>query len=169
MTFIFTRDLDIIYFHHHTKFGGPKLNAFRDMNFFLVNFGQVTDRRTDRQTVMHKSPPCISTGGLKNKNFVESIRSGLSSRIEQSINEHLIYVYIYGRVFETGLSKSFQRQLNPKMFNLTVIGALLHNWIRVFFPKLDKRANAIIEQNEPAWSVLALCIARIIRTSAECP
>ena len=42
--------LDIIYVHHHTEFGGPKLHSFRDMNFFLVNFGQVTDGRTDRQT-----------------------------------------------------------------------------------------------------------------------
>ena len=29
-----------------------------------VNFCPVTDRRTDRRKVMHKSPPC--TGGLKN-------------------------------------------------------------------------------------------------------
>ena len=38
------------------------------MNFFLVNFGQVTDGRTDGQKVMHKSPPCTSTGGLNKTN-----------------------------------------------------------------------------------------------------
>ncbi len=26
-----------------------------------------TDRQTDRQKVMHMSPPCIRTGGLKNR------------------------------------------------------------------------------------------------------
>ncbi len=42
------------------------------MNYFLVTDGQ-TDRQTDRQTqtdrrkAMHKSPPCMSTDGLKNK------------------------------------------------------------------------------------------------------
>ncbi len=29
----------------------------------------VTDRQTDRQKAMHKSPPCISTGVLKNGTF----------------------------------------------------------------------------------------------------
>ncbi len=31
-----------------------------------MNFGYVTYRQTDIQKVMHKSPPCIRTGGLKN-------------------------------------------------------------------------------------------------------
>ena len=35
---------------------------------FLVTGGQV-DRRTERQTEMHKSPLCMSTGGLKNYFF----------------------------------------------------------------------------------------------------
>ena len=40
------------------------------MNYFLgnfgpVNFGEVTNRRTDRQRVMHMSLPCMSTGVLK--------------------------------------------------------------------------------------------------------
>ncbi len=34
-----------------------------------LNFGPVTDGRTDRQKAMHMSPPCISTGVLKNKSF----------------------------------------------------------------------------------------------------
>ncbi len=40
------------------------------VNYYLVTFGIVTDRQTDGQTdrrkVMHKSPLCISTEGLKN-------------------------------------------------------------------------------------------------------
>ena len=32
-----------------------------------LNFGQVTDRHTYIQKVTHKSPPCIRTGGLKNR------------------------------------------------------------------------------------------------------
>ncbi len=36
----------------------------QDMNYFLgLGFGQVT---SDGQKAMHKSPPCISTGVLKN-------------------------------------------------------------------------------------------------------
>ncbi len=59
MTLTFTDDLDMISVHHHTKFGEPNPNGFKDMNFFLVSFflvnyylvtfGIVTDRRTDRQ------------------------------------------------------------------------------------------------------------------------
>ncbi len=54
----------------------PKSNGSRDINFYLVIFGPmnyflVTDRRTDGHTdgrkATHKSPPCISTGGLKNE------------------------------------------------------------------------------------------------------
>ena len=50
------------------------------MNFFLVTFFLVfwhrwTDRQTDRQTggqkVTHKSPPCMSTGGLKKYQFLK--------------------------------------------------------------------------------------------------
>ncbi len=39
-----------------------------DMNYFLVWIlvQWRTDRRTDRQKAMHMSPPCISTGVLKN-------------------------------------------------------------------------------------------------------
>ena len=36
------------------------------MIFFLVNFGPVPDGPTDGQKATPKSPPCISTGGLKN-------------------------------------------------------------------------------------------------------
>ena len=37
------------------------------MNYCQVNFGQVTfGPATDRQNVIHMSPPCISTGVLKN-------------------------------------------------------------------------------------------------------
>ncbi len=41
------------------------LVIFGPMNYFLVTDRQ-TDRWTDRRKVMHKSPPCMSTGGLKN-------------------------------------------------------------------------------------------------------
>ncbi len=34
---------------------------FGPMNYFLV-----TDRQTDGRKATHKSPPCMSTGGLKN-------------------------------------------------------------------------------------------------------
>ena len=74
MTLTFKHDLDIINIHHHTKSEPPKSNGSRDINFYLVIFGPmnyflVTDRRTDGQTdrrkATHKSPPCMSTGGLK--------------------------------------------------------------------------------------------------------
>ncbi len=32
-----------------------------------------TDRQTDRWEAMHKSPPCISTGGLKNYIFKRAL------------------------------------------------------------------------------------------------
>ncbi len=35
------------------------------VNYYLVTFGIVTDRQMDRRKVMHKSSPCISTGGIK--------------------------------------------------------------------------------------------------------
>ncbi len=62
----------VIRYHHHTKFGPPKSNGSRDINFYLVMFGPmnyflVTDRQTDRRKATHKSPPCMSTGGLKNE------------------------------------------------------------------------------------------------------
>ncbi len=38
-------------------------------HYYLVTFGIVTDRQTDRRKSMHKSPPCISTGGLKNASY----------------------------------------------------------------------------------------------------
>ncbi len=44
----------------------------RDMNFYPVNFYLmsyflVIDGQTDRQKAMHKSPPCMTTGGLKKR------------------------------------------------------------------------------------------------------
>ncbi len=60
---------------HYTfpaKSQGCRPNGSRDMNFFLVfdfflvTFGPVQDRRTDGQKATPKSPPCTSTGGLKN-------------------------------------------------------------------------------------------------------
>ena len=69
MTLNFTHDLDIINVHHHTKFEQPKSNGSTDMNFdlvsfYLMNYFLVTDRQTDRQKETHKSPTCMSTGGL---------------------------------------------------------------------------------------------------------
>ena len=74
MTLTFTYDLDINNGYHHTKFGDCRSNGSGDMNFCQVTFGPVwilvksrqTDRHTDIQKVMHKSPLCIRTGGLKN-------------------------------------------------------------------------------------------------------
>ena len=71
MTLTFNPDLDTINVHHHTKFGDHKSNGSEDMNFCpvtfcLVNFGQVTDGQTDRQTESDAyEPPVISTGVLK--------------------------------------------------------------------------------------------------------
>ncbi len=71
LTLTFIHNLDIINIHHHTKFETPKSNGLRDINFYLVIFGPmnyflVTDRQMDRRKAIHKSPPCMSTGGLKN-------------------------------------------------------------------------------------------------------
>ena len=78
MTLAFTHDLDIISVHHHAKFDHSRSNGSRDlvifsrdlvifspMNYFLVTDGQ-TDKQTDRRKATHKSPPYMSTGGLKN-------------------------------------------------------------------------------------------------------
>ncbi len=71
MTLTFKVDPDGIQVHLHTKFHGPSLNTDGDMNFGQVNFGQVNfgqvnfGQVTDRRKAMHKSPLCISTGGLK--------------------------------------------------------------------------------------------------------
>ena len=46
------------------KFQTSSYNTFWDMNFYLVWI--FVKWQTDRQKVMHKSPPCIRTGGLKN-------------------------------------------------------------------------------------------------------
>ncbi len=47
LTLTFTLDLDIDNVYLHTKFGDPRSNGFWDMNELLVNFGPVTDRRTE--------------------------------------------------------------------------------------------------------------------------
>ncbi len=65
MTLIFKVDPDATKVHPNTKFRVHKSYTSWDMNFCLVNFYKVTDRRK----VMHKSPLCISTGGL-NKHTV---------------------------------------------------------------------------------------------------
>ena len=45
------------------KFQTPSYHTFRDVNFFSsLIFGHV---QTDRQKVVHMSPLCIRTGGLK--------------------------------------------------------------------------------------------------------
>ncbi len=48
-------------------------NGLQDMNFFLVIFGLVTDRQTDRRKAMHMSPPCMGTGGLNKKYAVPRV------------------------------------------------------------------------------------------------
>ncbi len=71
MLYLFTHIMEVTHVHLRAKFGAHRQNAksgtsrpnnSRDMIFFLVKFGRVTYR----QKVTHKSPPCISTGGLKN-------------------------------------------------------------------------------------------------------
>ncbi len=68
MTLSFTHNLDMVLVHHYTKFGDHRSNGSWDMNFFLVTFFSSilaqTDRQTDGQKATHKSPPCMSTGGL---------------------------------------------------------------------------------------------------------
>ena len=62
--------------HHHRKFGDPTSNGSLVINFFLVIFFLVnyylvtfgSDRQADRRKAMPRSPPCISTGGLKHTN-----------------------------------------------------------------------------------------------------
>ncbi len=44
----------------------PSCNTFWDMNYYPVNFGNVTDRQTDRQKVMHMSPSCKMHRWAKN-------------------------------------------------------------------------------------------------------
>ena len=58
---LYTNSITLHYMHC------PRLcsfNNFRDMNYYLVNFCQVTDRETDGK-LMHKSPLYSGTGGLK--------------------------------------------------------------------------------------------------------
>ncbi len=61
MTLTFRVYLGVTHVHDLTTFHKPRFNGFWDMNFDLV-----TDIHTDIQKVMHMSPPCIRTGGLKN-------------------------------------------------------------------------------------------------------
>ncbi len=63
MTSTFKVDLGVIKVHTITKFGDPKLNTFGDMIFWQVWI--LVTSHPDIQKAMHKSPPCIRTGGLK--------------------------------------------------------------------------------------------------------
>ncbi len=60
----------IVYKFQAYKFQASNYNTFGDINFLLVKSVQTdrrtTDRQTDRRKAIHMSPPCISTGGLKN-------------------------------------------------------------------------------------------------------
>ena len=50
-----------------------------------VNFGPVTDGQTDGQKAMHMSPPCISTGVLKNQiSFFETSKLGIGGKLKFS-------------------------------------------------------------------------------------
>ncbi len=67
----FTHDLDIINVHHRTKYDHPTSSGSKDIYFYLVifcprNYFLVTDGQTDEWKATHKSPSCMSTGGLKN-------------------------------------------------------------------------------------------------------
>ena len=63
MTLTFMVDPEGINVHVCAKFHDSSYYTWWDMNYCPVNFGQVTG---SGQKVMHKSPKCISTGGLKN-------------------------------------------------------------------------------------------------------
>ena len=57
------------------KFQSPSYNTLWDLNYFLVICSYVTSR----QKAMHKSPPCICTGGLNNIMVILSCyQSGIS-------------------------------------------------------------------------------------------
>ncbi len=81
------------------KFQHPSYNTLQDMNFFLVNFCQVTDR----QNTMHKSQPCIRTGGLKNVGSVGRNKS--KTDLTKSINfyyvpyTHLVRINVLHSLF----------------------------------------------------------------------
>ncbi len=47
MTLSFKVNLDGIHVHPHTKFRDPSHSTYRDMNYYPVSFGQVTDGWTD--------------------------------------------------------------------------------------------------------------------------
>ncbi len=64
MTLTSRVDLKVIHIHALTKFEDHMPSRSWDMNF-----GYVTYRQTDIQKVMHKSPPCMRKGGLKNINL----------------------------------------------------------------------------------------------------
>ena len=68
MALTFIQDIDMVNVQRRTKFGDPTSNGSLVMIFFLVNYYLVTfGIVTDRRKLVHKSPPCISKGGL-NKN-----------------------------------------------------------------------------------------------------
>ncbi len=67
-----TFDLDLHTWPRYSQCSSPYqiwwlyLKHFRRYELLSRNFGLVTDRHMDRQKPRHMSPPCISTGGLKN-------------------------------------------------------------------------------------------------------
>ncbi len=55
-------------FYIVVKFQTPSLDTSQDMNFLLVWI--FVKLHPDGQKALHMSPPCISKGELKNKNFI---------------------------------------------------------------------------------------------------
>ncbi len=97
-----------------------EVNGSRDINFYLVISGPmhyflVTDRQTDRRKAMHKSPPCMSTGGLKKGSILpneENVRGALHNRWQFFSSCDILPSLNMGSIGQTVLVKfSFESNL----------------------------------------------------------
>ncbi len=68
------------------------------MIFFLVTFGPVLDRRTDRQKATPNSPPCLSTGQ------VQVLTWAICNRIKRNKAFYDVHKTIQSLLKETGCS-----------------------------------------------------------------
>ncbi len=88
------------------------------MNYCLVNFGQVTGFR---QKAMHKSPLCISTGGLKNQDF-HTLRFGdwLPAEVKEFIRVVDRNAVLFSTMFELKIPSTSQLKVTAlsKVCNL---------------------------------------------------
>ncbi len=150
MTLILKVDPDATKVHPHTKFRDPKSHTSRDMNFCLVNFYKVTDRRK----AMHKSPPCISTDGLK-KLKIPLWNCNSVTIIQQHQNRM--------RIADIRLSRTLSdfRQL---------CGTLEHSWrksLKVFLGKRSPNMVVTIVHPPLSWVYFLLTIGNKTLFSAD--